>query len=1090
MDSSKLISEAKSQIDRNVGKKVEDKVATKDHKPGDPVMCDAGMGRTRYGIVQRVGPTHVFVKHNDGETAAYKPMHVEKHSKDYWADKLDAESKRRKSMKEEYEVISSILGESIEDRIEAAREKAAAKGKIKEKEPEAQPAVRKVAGKAYGGSKQKDLDEAVGVASLKKHPMWSDADHKYLKDKGYTHKEIKAIWDRDHAAGKGPVSHDFEVPDTVHYLSKEEVEMSEAKEPSPAEFDDLVKRLKARAKAGKMKTVWDPATRKYKNVPVKEEIELEEGLMKPEHEKEMKDPKTSSARKAALTAFYRNLLRQSLNRRVRREEVDLDEAVEVSHDRYIRSHGKKFRDPGYKVPYMFTHKRMGDVDYNNPDEVHKTGSMSFADAKKSAQKWAKEKGHSSVYMMEEVELDERTLTAAELKKREEIARAMEREHPGMDKSKKMAIATAAAKRVAEETEEIEEEQLDELSKNTLSSYIGKAASDVSDKRAKSLDSWDKYQSSSVGSVRLKNAAEFEKHQNAAEKRAGNIGKAAMKLAKEESELDEAKKAQPDPNAPFDYDAWSKSGKKSKGSSNTTKGSGIRGPQKFSDKVGGADAALAAKYDKQNEEVDLDDIILEEDEILVEWTIELGGKTHHTTRVPIEHYDEFKKTYPGSRVKFRGPKRGKDNTSKADATHFYIVDKKTKKVAEEVELDEARWGTFRAGSKSYFRAGQIAIKNMKAAAKERKEREEKEKAEADKKQQNEEVEQIDELSIDTIHSAIQARQKKHSDIWRDPNASLSDKVKATVEKDKKLRRSYMASQKKHIAARQQNEEVEELEESAAKFSSTVKKAEAAFNRGDHKLGKYHLDNARSYMLGMSTAESPKISANGSYAKYKDLRDRHLKEEVEQIDEISTRTLALAADAAADPDSGYGSNKYHDAQKFADYAKKHKDAKSAAAVQGAAAGKGHYPRDNHVSGYDSMEFRKNRSTNPAMVTKAGKLTKTAQRGLKSQLKSEEVELDEAEGKTPMTDKEKKLAKLAKPYDKITHKDVLVGRGAVKEEAVSEKMDFKSFTKKMKETIEPQHGKINVGEESDLEEKVTMDPAVAVPALGENNKKKCDR
>jgi hypothetical protein len=46
---------------------------------------------------------------------------------------------------------------------------------------------------------------------------------------------------------------------------------------------------------------------------------------------------------------------------------------------------------------------------------------------------------------------EKKLTPAEMKKREEIAQAMERENPGMDKSKKMAIATATAKRVAEET---------------------------------------------------------------------------------------------------------------------------------------------------------------------------------------------------------------------------------------------------------------------------------------------------------------------------------------------------------------------------------------------------------------------------------------------------------------------------------------------------------------------------------------------------------------------------------------------------------------------------------------------------------------
>ena len=45
---------------------------------------------------------------------------------------------------------------------------------------------------------------------------------------------------------------------------------------------------------------------------------------------------------------------------------------------------------------------------------------------------------------------EKTLTPAEKKKREEIAKAMERDNPGMDMSKKMAIATATAKRVEEE----------------------------------------------------------------------------------------------------------------------------------------------------------------------------------------------------------------------------------------------------------------------------------------------------------------------------------------------------------------------------------------------------------------------------------------------------------------------------------------------------------------------------------------------------------------------------------------------------------------------------------------------------------------
>ena len=52
-------------------------------------------------------------------------------------------------------------------------------------------------------------------------------------------------------------------------------------------------------------------------------------------------------------------------------------------------------------------------------------------------------------MEEETELDEKKLTSAEMKKREEVAKAIERDQPGMPMGKKMAIATATAKKVAE-----------------------------------------------------------------------------------------------------------------------------------------------------------------------------------------------------------------------------------------------------------------------------------------------------------------------------------------------------------------------------------------------------------------------------------------------------------------------------------------------------------------------------------------------------------------------------------------------------------------------------------------------------------------
>lgn len=121
--------------------------------------------------------------------------------------------------------------------------------------------------------------------------------------------------------------------------------------------------------------------------------------------------------KEALAEELRNRVAEALAAKM--EEVDLDEAVEVRHDRYMRSHGKKARDSGQgSSQWMFTHKEYGTPDYNDSKEVH-TVRGKFADAKKSAQKWAKEHGHHSVYVMEEVEqIDElkRSTLASYVKK--------------------------------------------------------------------------------------------------------------------------------------------------------------------------------------------------------------------------------------------------------------------------------------------------------------------------------------------------------------------------------------------------------------------------------------------------------------------------------------------------------------------------------------------------------------------------------------------------------------------------------------------------------------------------------------------------
>lgn len=64
----------------------------------------------------------------------------------------------------------------------------------------------------------------------------------------------------------------------------------------------------------------------------------------------------------------------------------------------------------------------------------------------------KEENQMPSFQQLRTSLEEKTLTPAEKTKREEIAKAMERETPGMPMAKKMAIATAQAKKVAEDTE--------------------------------------------------------------------------------------------------------------------------------------------------------------------------------------------------------------------------------------------------------------------------------------------------------------------------------------------------------------------------------------------------------------------------------------------------------------------------------------------------------------------------------------------------------------------------------------------------------------------------------------------------------------
>lgn len=145
-------------------------------------------------------------------------------------------------------------------------------------------------------------------------------------------------------------------------------------------------------------------------------------------------------------------------------EEAIDEAATVDHARYMRSHGKKARDTGHPGTWMFTNKEYGDVNQNNNKEFH-SARGSFADAKKSAQNWAKEHGHNRVYVMEDVEhIEEAKAPKIACVKCDEVAtqKAWEKNHGTCPHCK------TSTQGVAEST------NLDEVSKRTLGSYATKA----------------------------------------------------------------------------------------------------------------------------------------------------------------------------------------------------------------------------------------------------------------------------------------------------------------------------------------------------------------------------------------------------------------------------------------------------------------------------------------------------------------------------------------------------------------------------------------------------------------------------------------
>lgn len=110
---------------------------------------------------------------------------------------------------------SEVAG--LRKRYEAAR--GAARGEVDlNKQAQSELDARGHKPKPAAGAAQNSNGKAgktkSGWDALKDHPMFSDSDLAYFKSKGYEPEDVKAIWDRDHAAGHSPVQHK-KAPDVV-----------------------------------------------------------------------------------------------------------------------------------------------------------------------------------------------------------------------------------------------------------------------------------------------------------------------------------------------------------------------------------------------------------------------------------------------------------------------------------------------------------------------------------------------------------------------------------------------------------------------------------------------------------------------------------------------------------------------------------------------------------------------------------------------------------------------------------------------------------------------------------------------------------
>jgi hypothetical protein len=208
-----------------------------------------------------------------------------------------------------------------------------------------------------------------------------------------------------------------------------------------------------------------------KHLYVMEEVELDEG-------EGIVTPKKGMSYATRSSEAYRKYAKENPHMLTKKTNEEDDVPFEGPY----RKAGERKDEYGNKIKNVAKHLAKKAMKANEEveqiDEISKDAALKYLSANKkddtkaretgdydrmtkrmrgtdmAVRKYTAKPGSKSVRVpaTEEVEIDEKTLTPAEIEKREEVAKAIERENPNMPMGKKMAIATATAKKVAEEVE--------------------------------------------------------------------------------------------------------------------------------------------------------------------------------------------------------------------------------------------------------------------------------------------------------------------------------------------------------------------------------------------------------------------------------------------------------------------------------------------------------------------------------------------------------------------------------------------------------------------------------------------------------------